>query len=337
MSLIRIEAYSMTAEPDKARNLEQFLSFMEESAARGTKLLLFPELSLTGLPEKLSMAWPHPESQRHFHGNAERVPEGESVQALIEKAKALGLYVCWSMTELDRENRFRNTAVLIGPEGFIGKYHKQNPAGTEAFEMEASREPCPVFDTPIGKIGLLICYDKVFPAVVRLMKLKGAEIVLSPTAWPGMDRRLGRLDLMMQYHRWSGTNRALENGVVFVDANHSSHPGVNRGAEGGHSRIIHPLRGVIAETGWEEDYVGVELDPQAAVAEYYAALGLEKEAHLQRLRDAQSRYEKRKRLRDVIAVNIRFYARAGAAFVSDLFSALRWRSRTARAGRRKDG
>ena len=224
--------------------------------------------------------------------------------------------------------------VLKAPEGYIGKYHKQNPAGTEAFEMEASREPCPVFDTPIGKIGLLICYDKVFPAVVRRMKLKGAEIVLSPTAWPGMNRKLGRLDLMMQYHRWSGTNRALENGVVFVDANHSSHPGVNRGAEGGHSRIIHPLRGVLAETGWEEAYAAAEIDPQAAVAEYYAKLGLTEKTHLQRLREAQTRYEKRKLLRDVIAVNIRFYARAGAAFVSDLFSALHWRIRTARAKKR---
>ena len=335
MSLIRIEAYSMTAKADKAWNLERFLSFMEESAARGTKLLLFPELSLTGLPEMLSMAWPHPESLQHFHGNAEPVPEGESVQKLIEKAKSLGLYVCWSMTELDKENRFRNAAVLIGPEGYIGKYHKQNPAGTEAFEMEASREPCPVFDTPIGKIGLLICYDKVFPAVVRRMKLKGAEIVLSPTAWPGMDRRLGRLDLMMQYHRWSGTNRALENGVVLVDANHSSPAGEDRGAEGGHSRIIHPLRGVLAETGWEEAYATAEIDPQAAVAEYYAKLGLTEEAHLQRLRAAQTRYEKRKLLRDVIAVNIRFYARAGAAFVSDLFSALHWRIRTARAKKRE--
>ena len=331
MSLIRIEAYSMTAVPDKARNLERFLSFMEESAARGTTLLLFPELSLTGLPETLSMAWPHPESLQHFHGNAEPVPEGESVQKLIEKAKVLGLYVCWSMTELDKENRFRNAAVLIGPEGYIGKYQKQNPAGTEAFEMEASREPCPVFDTPIGKIGLLICYDKVFPAVVRQMKLQGAEIVLSPTAWPGMNRKLGRLDLMMQYHRWSGTNRALENGVVLVDANHSSPAGEDRGAEGGHSRIIHPLRGVLAETGWEEAYAAAEIDPQAAVAEYYAKLGLTEKAHLQRLRAAQTRYEKRKLLRDVIAVNIRFYARAGAAFVSDLFSALHWRIRTARA------
>ena len=334
MSLIRIEAYSMTAKADKAWNLERFLSFMEESAARGTKLLLFPELSLTGLPETLSMAWPHEESLQHFHGNAEPVPEGESVQKLIEKAKSLGLYVCWSMTELDKENRFRNAAVLIGPEGYIGKYHKQNPAGTEAFEMEASREPCPVFDTPIGKIGLLICYDKVFPAVVRQMKLQGAEIVLSPTAWPGMNRKLGGLDLMMQYHRWSGTNRALENGVVLVDANHSSPAGEDRGAEGGHSRIIHPLRGVLAETGWEEAYAAAEIDPQAAVAEYYAALGLTEEAHLQRLRAAQTRYEKRKLLRDVIAVNIRFYARAGAAFVSDLFSALHWRARTARAKKR---
>ena len=334
MSLVRIEAYSMTAKADKAWNLERFLSFMEESAARGTKLLLFPELSLTGLPETLSMAWPHEESLQHFHGNAEPVPEGESVQKLIEKAKSLGLYVCWSMTELDKENRFRNAAVLIGPEGYIGKYHKQNPAGTEAFEMEASREQCPVFDTPIGKIGLLICYDKVFPAVVRQMKLQGAEIVLSPTAWPGMNRKLGGLDLMMQYHRWSGTNRALENGVVLVDANHSSPAGEDRGAEGGHSRIIHPLRGVLAETGWEEAYAATEIDPQAAVAEYYAALGLTEEAHLQRLRTAQKRYEKRKLLRDVIAVNIRFYARAGAAFVSDLFSALHWRARTARAKKR---
>ena len=334
MSLIRIEAYSMTAKADKAWNLERFLSFMEESAARGTKLLLFPELSLTGLPETLSMAWPHPESLQHFHGNAEPVPEGESVQKLIEKAKSLGLYVCWSMTELDKENRFRNAAVLIGPEGYIGKYQKQNPAGTEAFEMEASREPCPVFDTPIGKIGLLICYDKVFPSVVRQMKLQGAEIVLSPTAWPGMNRKLGGLDLMMQYHRWSGTNRALENGVVLVDANHSSPAGEDRGAEGGHSRIIHPLRGVLSETGWEEAYAAAEIDLQAAVAEYYAALGLTEEAHLQRLRAAQTRYEKRKLLRDVIAVNIRFYARAGAAFVSDLFSALHWRARTARAKKR---
>ena len=334
MSLVRIEAYSMTAKADKAWNLERFLSFMEESAARGTKLLLFPELSLTGLPETLSMAWPHEESLQHFHGNAEPVPEGESVQKLIEKAKSLGLYVCWSMTELDKENRFRNAAVLIGPEGYIGKYQKQNPAGTEAFEMEASREPCPVFDTPIGKIGLLICYDKVFPSVVRQMKLQGAEIVLSPTAWPGMNRKLGGLDLMMQYHRWSGTNRALENGVVLVDANHSSPAGEDRGAEGGHSRIIHPLRGVLAETGWEEAYAAAEIDPQAAVAEYYAALGLTEEAHLQRLRAAQTRYEKRKLLRDVIAVNIRFYARAGAAFVSDLFSALHWRARTARAKKR---
>ena len=182
MAQIRMEAYSMTAQADKARNLERFLSFMEESAARGTTLLLFPELSLTGLPATLSMAWPHPESLQYFHENAEPVPEGESVQTLIEKAKALGLYVCWSMTERDADGRFWNAAVLIGPEGFIGKYHKQNLAGTEAFEVEAGRDPCPVFDTPIGKIGLLVCYDKAFPDVVRRMKLAGAEIILSPTA-----------------------------------------------------------------------------------------------------------------------------------------------------------
>ena len=91
MAQIRIEAYSMTAQADKARNMERFLSFMEESAARGTTLLLFPELSLTGLPETLSMAWPHPESLQYFHENAEPVPEGKSVQALIEDRKSTRL------------------------------------------------------------------------------------------------------------------------------------------------------------------------------------------------------------------------------------------------------
>ena len=333
MSQIRIEAYSMIAEANKPQNLEKFLAFMEESAARGTKLVLFPELSLTGLPENLSMARPLPEFSEYFHGNAELVPEGESVQKLIEKAKALGMYASWSMTSRDREGRYRNTAVLVGPEGYIGKYFKQNPAGTESFQMEAGHAECPVFDTPIGKIGLLICYDKAFPDVVRKMKLEGAEIVLAPTAWPGMDRRLDKLDLMMQYHRWSGTSCALENGVVVVDANHASPSGATTGPEGGHSRIIHPLKGVVSETGWEEGYAAAELDPQAAIEEYYSALGISKEAHLQRLRTAQARFEKRKLLRDAAGVNIRFYARAGAAFVSNLPSALQWRIRTARAGK----
>lgn len=333
MSQIRIEAFSMATESDKARNLERFLTFMEESAARGTRLLLFPELSLTGLPEVVSMAWPRPESLEYFQRNAEPVPEGESVQTLIRKAQELGMYVCWSMTEQEKTDpvRYRNTAVLIGPDGYIGSYHKQNPAGTEAFEMEAGCDPCPVFDTAIGKIGVLICYDKVFPDIVRRMKLQGAEIVLAPTAWPGMDRRLDGLDLMMQYHRFSGTSRALENGVVLVDANHSAPPEMMRGAEGGHTRIIHPLHGVLSETGWEEGYAAAELDPQAAIAEYYEKLGMTPETHLQKLRAAQERYEKRKRLRDIAAVNVRFYARAGAAFLSDVFVSLRARDRARKA------
>ena len=96
-----------------------------------------------------------------------------------------------------------------------------------------------------------------------------------------------------------------------------------------------PIPEVTCVYSFEEAYAAAEIDPQAAVAEYYAKLGLTEEAHLQRLREAQTRYEKRKLLRDVIAVNIRFYARAGAAFVSDLFSALHWRIRTARAKKRK--
>ena len=84
---------------------------------------------------------------------------------------------------------------------------------------------------------------------------------------------------------------------------------------------------------WEEAWAAAELDPQAAIAEFYAAIGMTQEEHLRRLRAAQERYEKRKRVAEIVAVNVKFYARSGAAFATDAVSAVRCRMRTRKAGK----
>ena len=166
---------------------------------------------------------------------------------------------------------------------------------------------------------------------MRALKLKGAEIILNPTAWPGLDRRLGDLDISMQLHRYAGRNRAFENGVVYVDCNLGCRPGDTLNAEAGHARIMTPLGEILAETkGWGEDKIVADIDPQAAIAAYYEAMRLTPEEHLAMLRKQQEKHEKYMALGDVILTNIRFYGSAVLNNVFDFPTMLRYRKRMKR-------
>ncbi len=90
------------------------------------------------------------------------------------------------MAEQDSENwdMLYNTLVLVGPDGYIGKYRKVHLPLTERIMMYPGDGDYPVFETRFGKVGLMICFDKAYPEVARSLALKGAEILLCPTAWP---------------------------------------------------------------------------------------------------------------------------------------------------------
>ena len=74
-------------------------------------------------------------------------------------------------------------AVLVGPGGFIGKYRKAHLWNREKLWFTPGNLGFPVFDTPIGRIGLLICWDIWFPEVPRLLSLQGADIICSLNNW----------------------------------------------------------------------------------------------------------------------------------------------------------
>lgn len=328
--MVRIECVSIVTTDSKETNLKNYIRYIEDAARNGVNILVFPEYSSTGLPNDVSMNRVSKDERKYFENNAELIPQGETVQLLCEQAAKHRIYLCWTMIERDQfyADRIYNTAVLVGPEGLVGTYRKVHRAGTEKMMFLAGDKGSDVFDTPYGKIGLIICFDKNSPDTVRNLKLKGAEIILNPTAWPGLDQRFGNWDISMQLHRYAGQNRAMENGVVYVDCNLGCLPNDTSNAEAGHSRIISPLGDILAETkGWGENKAIADIDPQAAITEYYKMMRFTPEEHLNLLKKQQDKHEKHMSHGDVILTNIRFYGSAIANTVLDFPNMLKYRIR----------
>lgn len=270
MANVKIAAVSMSAPPDKKANLETYLKYIKDASEQGVKLIAFPELSLTGVHPDFTLSQANNTAATYYAFSAELIPEGSSTQRLIDAAKEYDMYIVYDMAEQDpvRPDYTYNTAVLVGPEGYIGKHRKIHLTGTERLLFMPGHE-ISVFDTSIGKIGLAICNDKVFPETVRALKIEGAEIVVCPTCWPAVNPKLGENDPLLKIHNGLGTFRALENTLIFVDANIA---GTTDGTHYicGHSRIVGPMGTDLASTGWEEGMAVAELDVQQVIKGFFA-------------------------------------------------------------------
>lgn len=258
--MVKIATVCMGANPrDKVENRNNMVTYIEQAASEKCDLIVFPEEILTGVGTT-GMQQFKPEDKLFFQEVAELVPEGESTQIFIELARQHGMYICWGMAERD-EKRFdatHNVAVLVGPEGYVGKYRKVHLPLTERLYHYPGWGDYPVFDTRIGKIGLEVCYDKCFPEVARTLALKGAQIILGPTCWPNVSGTLDDPD--HKVHTIFSQSRAAENMVFFVDSNHSGQ------FLGGHSMIVGPNPGqIIATTGFEEGMAVAEVDVEAEI------------------------------------------------------------------------
>lgn len=235
------------------QNLAKFQHYIEEAAAEGVELIVFPEMSLQGM--HMGLREFTSEAAVYVHQIAELTPEGPSTQKLIALAKEHDMYICWGMLEQD-EDRFDalyNTCVLVGPEGFVGKYRKVHQALAERLYLYAGDGDYPVFDTRIGKIGLSVCFDKAFPEVARILSIKGAEIIVTPTAWRAVTRDENDNDF--QLSKVFALARAMENMVFYVEATQGGP------MRSGHSRIVGPNPNqIFAETGYDEEMAIADVD-----------------------------------------------------------------------------
>ena len=157
----------------RSANLRRSLELAAQAVNSGANLIVLPELSNCGY---------YFANRRDAFDHAESVPDGRSVQVWIEFASKHQIYLAAGVNEVDGVQLF-NTAVLIGPQGFIGKYRKAHLWNLEKLWFTPGNTGFPVFDTPIGRIGLLICWDIWFPEVPRILSQQGADIICSLNNW----------------------------------------------------------------------------------------------------------------------------------------------------------
>ena len=169
MQDIRIAAVSMNGrlgEPEAV--LSEIADWTAKAVAEGAELIFFPELVV------------HGHCTPNTYELAEAVPDGPSTQRLCQIAREYNVVLSAGLSEKENNLVF-NTQIVAGPEGYIGKQRKIHPSRDEVLFYKGGRE-MPVFDIGKCKIGIQICYDKLFPEISRILCLRGAEVLLMPHA-----------------------------------------------------------------------------------------------------------------------------------------------------------
>lgn len=234
-----------------AGNRARMLALFHTAVDRGARLVVFPECALSGYGfAEGGAAW----------AAAEPVP-GPSTAALAQACAdradpAGGPYMVVGLLERvpHSARQVYNTAALLGPEGLIGVYRKAHLPllGVDRFAVRGDTG-FRVWETAIGRIGVLICYDLRFPEAARVLALGGADLVALPTNWP---------DGSQNAPLFITRTRALENRVFVLACNRC-------GEESGfgffgHSQITDPGGNVLEELADGESIGYAEIDPALA-------------------------------------------------------------------------
>jgi predicted amidohydrolase len=260
MPEVTLAAACMNVTHDKQSNFDKYLRFIDEAASLHANLLVFPEVSLQGYLKKRG-APGEPEvieMTRYFRKSAESIP-GPTTEHIQELAERHNMYIQIGMAESARAGQvFYNTAVLVGPEGILGKFRKLHDRGE--WPVFCSGDEFPIMDTKIGRMGMLVCYDMCFPETVRTYAVRGAVIASMSTAWPlkepdsvdpEQDFNAYAYDIFTRSH-------ALFNQMFFISSNQIGPTGAFNYY--GHSRIIGPAGQILADSGREEKLIAATVN-----------------------------------------------------------------------------
>jgi predicted amidohydrolase len=218
-------------------NIEKALGLIDEAAARDARLVCLPELFNTGY------------SMSYIKAHVAGIPN-EATVSLGEKAKEKGIYITAGIPHKTEEGLF-NSAVLFGPAGgIIGKYDKMHLFSIEGLseigvfqrgELDAS-----VHETDLCKIGIMVCYDLRFPELARKLALKGADLIVVPSAWPR--ERIAAFRTLL-------AARAIENQLYVFGVNRVGKD--NQIVFGGNTLLFNPLGKAVGGTAGEKEGVVV--------------------------------------------------------------------------------
>lgn len=250
---------------DMAVNKAKLEAHIREAAAAGAELVVLQELH-NGL------YFCQTEDTDCFD-QAETIP-GPSTTHFGALARELGIVLVLSLFEKRAPGLYHNTAVVLERDGSIaGKYRKMHipddPAYYEKFYFTPGDLGFEPIDTSVGRLGVLVCWDQWYPEAARLMAMRGAELLIYPTAigWESSD---SEEEKQRQLGAWVTVQRghAVANGLPVITVNRTGHEpdpsGQTRGIRfWGNSFVAGPQGEFLAELPNDEETVRiVEVDKQ---------------------------------------------------------------------------
>ena len=178
---------------DREASTEKAVSLTLEAGEKGAKIVVFPEAFIPAYPRGLTFGTKvgsrSPEGRKdwfRYWDNSIVVPS-EETDKLGEAARKAGVYLVIGVIERDNENSGGTlycSVLFFGPDGWLlGVHRKLKPTASERLIWgEGDGSTLPVFDTPYGKIGALICWENYMPLARAAMYAKGVQIYIAPTA-----------------------------------------------------------------------------------------------------------------------------------------------------------
>ena len=275
---------------DVKANIDKGVVWLQRACAEyEADLVVFPETATTGYETGLEPGdlW-----------DLVDVAPGRITRDIQKAAKSIGIHVVWPTYRRGEERGIVfNSSVLIGPDGeIIGIYDKTHPGPWERLEgggWAKMGNRADVFETELGSIGMIICYDGDFPELSRLLAVKGAEVIVRASA------------LQRSYDIWNITNsaRAYDN-HVYVVASNLVGPDAQGNFGFGHSMIVNPIAWRLAQARGTEEIIAAKLTPDPLRYITWGSKSLQTFDHLEDrnlelyeeiLKEARSRFEPGKR------------------------------------------
>jgi predicted amidohydrolase len=277
---------------DVQGNVEKGVAWLEKAVNESdADLVVFPETVTTGFVTGLDAD--------ELWDAVDEAP-GRITAEVQKAARAHGVHVVWPSYRRGPERGIvYNSSILIGPDGeIVGIYDKTHPFPLERRDCGGwvtLGDRADVFETALGSIGMIICYDGDFPELSRLLSVKGAEVIVRPSA------------LLRSFDIWYITNcaRAYDNHIYMVATN-AVGPDAGGSYYFGHSMIVTPIAWRLAQARGGEEIIAAKLDPDPLRYVTQGSKSLQVFDHLQDrnlalyqeiLLEARSRFEPGQRLR----------------------------------------
>lgn len=241
---------------DVSKNLDKIENALSKASF---DLIVLPELCTTGYQFI---------SEQEVRNLAEPIPGGPTCRRLIHIARKSDAYIIAGLAEKDNTALY-NTAVLVGKEGIINVYRKIHLFCEETIWFTPGSDIPVVSNVKDAKVGIIICFDWLFPEIFRILALAGADIIAQPA------------NLVLPYCQSAMQTRSIENHIFTVTANR-----IGREARGGKNPLVFTGKSQISDVNGdilisasaeEETIKVIEIEPERArdkmITPYNSVLG----------------------------------------------------------------